>query len=51
MMDRKLQAKAESLVGKPVSIHGALVIDDDGASPREVTVQVKTLTPVDKSAD
>lgn len=51
MMDLKLQAKAESLVGKPVSIHGALEIDNDRASPHEATVQVKTLTPVEKSAE
>lgn len=49
--DPKLQVKAEMLVGKPVSIHGALEIENDGSSHREVIVQVKTLTPIEKSAD
>lgn len=50
-MDPKLQAKAETLVDKPVSIHGALEMNHDKGSTREIIVQVKTLTAVEKSAD
>ncbi|MFO1007283.1 MAG: hypothetical protein U0929_15085 [Planctomycetaceae bacterium] len=50
-MDPKLQAKAETLVGKLVSIHGALELESDTSSHRETIVQVKTLSPVEKSAD
>ena len=49
-MDPKLQAKAETLVGKIVSIHGALEVDHDGAT-QESIVQVKTLTVVEKTAE
>lgn len=50
-LDPKLQTTAETLVGKPVSIQGALEIDKDGASPHEAIVQVKTLTLVEKPAE
>ncbi len=46
-MDPKLLSKAETLVGKPVSIQGALEPDQEGDPVTTIPIQIKTLVAID----